>query len=148
MVILSRSVSETTDGESRKRRRVADGGGSHDQAEGWSRDAHMALVVRVADLQADHLKVNNDFRQLRDINSALEQDIAKLKIQAVADQSKNEALQTELCEHNERHLAQLKNFEKQHAKEVTDLESQHAVRVKEMQDQIAKLKRVIAAWNA
>lgn len=108
----------------------------------------MALVVRVADLQADHLKVNNDFRQLRDINSALEQDIAKLKIQAVADQSKNEALQTELCEHNERHLAQLKNFEKQHAKEVTDLESQHAVRVKEMQDQIAKLKRVIAAWNA
>lgn len=83
MVILSRSVSATTDGESRKRRRLADGGGSQDELEGGDQDAHMALAVRVADLQAKVLNVTNDYKQLKDINSALEIKVAKLKVRAV-----------------------------------------------------------------
>jgi len=148
MVIMSRSVSATTDGESRKRRRLADGGGSQDEGERGYRDAHMALSVRVADLQADVLNASENSRQLKDINCALEKDIAKLKAVAVEDSSNNEGLRTKLREQTECNVAQLKDLDKQHAKEVTDLKTQHSARVKELEDQIVKYKRVIAAWNA
>jgi len=148
MVIMRRSVSATTDDESRKRRRLADDGGSQDAVEGGYRDAHMALSVRIADLQADVLNATEKSRQLKDINCALETDIAKLRAAAVEDYSNNEELRTKLRKQTEFHVAQLKDFEKQHAKEVTDLEAQHSARVTELQDQIAKYQRVIAAWNA
>jgi len=146
MVITSRSVPET-DGEPRKRRRLADGGGSQDEEEGWHRDAHMALAVRIADLKANALNFTNKFNQLRDINSALENDIAKLKAQAVEDHTKHEVLQTKLRGQTDLHVAQLKDLEKQHAKEVTDLKTQHSARVKELQEQNVKYRRVIAAWD-
>lgn len=116
MVIVGRLVPETTDNESRKRRRLADGGNSPDGVDGWNRDAHMALAVRVADLQAKILNITNDYKQLENINSALEIDIAELKVQAVEAHSK-------LRENTERHVAQLKDLEKQQANEVTDLKA-------------------------
>lgn len=148
MVIMSRSVSATTDGESRKRRRFADGGDAQDEVEGGYRDAHMALSVRIADLQADVLNATEKSRQLRDVNCALETDIEKLKAAAVEDSSNNEGLRTKLREQTECNVAQLKDLDKQHAKEVTDLKTQHSARLKELEDQIVKYKRVIAAWNA
>lgn len=141
MVIMGRLIPETTDIESRKRRRLADGGGSQDETDGWNRVAHMALAVRVADLQANILNITNDYKQLKDINSALETDITELKVQAVEKHSK-------LRENTEHHVAQLKDLEKQHAKEVTDLKAQHSNEVQELQDQIVKYKRVITAWDA
>lgn len=141
MVIMGRLIPETADNESRKRRRLADSGGSQDETDGWNRDAHMALAVRVADLQARILNIANDYKQLKNINSALETDVAELKVQAVENHSK-------LRENTEHHVAQLKDLENQHAKEVTDLKAQNSTEFQELQDQIVKYKRVVAAWDA
>lgn len=141
MVIISRSVSETMDDEPRKRRRFADGDISKDGAEEWHQDAHMALTVRVADLQAKNFNITNELEKHENTNSALKVEVAELKIQAVDVNAK-------LLELTEHHAAQLKEIEKKYAKEVADLKAQHSIEVKELQDQNAKYKRVIAAWNA